>query len=117
MSDEITREELLRREELARVVARNHAETGTQLTELKTQLTANLATVVNQFDRYVLTAVYEANERARDAREEARDQRVKRLEDNETSNRRGNRSAILACISAVAATIAVAVLTKSGVWH
>ena len=117
MSDEISREELLRREELARVVARNHAETGTQLTELKTQLTSNLSTVINQFDRYVLVAVYEANERARDAREEARDQRVKRLEDNDTSNRRGIRSAVLAGFSAVAAALVVAILTKSGAWH
>jgi hypothetical protein len=106
-ADEVSGAELARREELARIVARNHAETGTALADLKSQLTT-------LFDRHVLTKVYEANERARDAREEAQTERIKRLEDNEASNRRLTRGAMLAGATTVITTILLHFMQKGG---
>lgn len=87
-------------------IDRNHSEMSTALAKLEAQF----VTASGHMDRYVLTQVYDAREKARDAREEARDARVKRLEEDDTANRRGVRTAWLAAAGAVASTVGIEVL-------
>lgn len=96
--------------ELERIIERNHRETSADILDLKSQLTANVSTLISQFDRYVLAAVYEANERAREAREKAQDDQIRDLKDEMVSARRSARGAVLAGISSIVAAIVVAVV-------
>jgi hypothetical protein len=74
--------------ELERLIERNHRETSADILDLKTQQTANLSTILGQLDRYLLTAIYEANERARAARDEARDKSINDLEAESKAERK-----------------------------
>lgn len=107
MADGTSREELARREALAQIVARNQADTAAALTDLKTQLTT-------LYDRHVLTKVYEARELLRDARDDAQNERIKRLEENEVANRRIARTALLAGATTVITTILLHFMQKGG---
>lgn len=126
MSDEPTPSEL------ERLIERNHRETSADILDLKTQQTANLSTILGQLDRYLLTAIYEANERARAARDEARDKSIKDLEDDSkaerkrreedvASNKKILRSAVIVAIFGLLTTVIsgviVAALVKSGGAH
>jgi hypothetical protein len=66
----------------------NHRETTSSMAKLEVQLAASVA----QLDRYVLWRVYEADQKARDIRDVAQDERTKRLEDADTSKTEGNRN-------------------------
>jgi hypothetical protein len=118
--------------ELERLIERNHRETSADILDLKTQQTANLSTILGQLDRHLLTAVYEADERARAAREQARDKRIddlegeskserKRREEDVASNKKILRSAIIVAVfgifSTVISGVIVAALVKSGGAH
>ena len=114
---------------LERLIERNHAETGQDIARLEAQHATNHAALVAQLDRYLLTQVYDADERARRARDDARDERIKRLEkaaeeeqkrrdEDRTSNRRMLRSAIVVAVFGVVSTVIsaalVAALVKGG---
>lgn len=73
---------------------RTHAETSANIARLETQV----AGIPASMDRYVRADVYEARERARDAREESRDGRIKRLEDTDTTKTTGNRVWLLGLV-------------------
>lgn len=75
---------------LAERIDRNHAEDRADIAELKQAVAAIPAAM----DKYVLTRVYEADQRAADAR-------FKRLEDTETSDRANARSWVLGVAMAV----------------
>lgn len=95
--------------ELARLIERNRQESATQSSELKAQMVASTASIIAQMDRYLLIAVYEADNRAREVRDEAQDGLIKDLKDEVTSARRGNRTALLGAIgSFVGALLLVA---------
>jgi hypothetical protein len=94
-------------------IDRNHAETTADIAKLDAQVAAIPAVM----DRYVLSRVYEADEKAREAREGARDARIKRIEDDGSNKTRGVRSAWLAGISATASAVlieSVNALMRSG---
>lgn len=69
-------------------IDRNHAETCADMAKLEMQVAAIPAAM----DRYVLARVYEAKEETRDAREKAQDERIKQLQDNDTSKATGARN-------------------------
>jgi N-methylhydantoinase B/oxoprolinase/acetone carboxylase alpha subunit len=96
--------------ELERLIERNHRETSADILDLKSQLTANVSTIITQFDRYVLAAVYEANERARDERDRAQDAQIAEIKDELTSARRASRGAITMGAASFLAALAVAVV-------
>lgn len=115
--------------ELERLIERNHRETSADILDLKSQLTANVSTIISQFDRYVLAAVYEAREQARDERDRAQDERIKKLEDAAEAERKhrdeeakANRrmyktaiiTAVLSVVAMVVGSVIVSVLVKSG---
>lgn len=94
-------------------IDRNHAETAADIAELKTAVSGIPAAM----ERYVLQRVYDADEKRRDAEREADRAQLAELKNVADTKTREVRTAVLAGISAVAAAIVVAVLTKSGVWH
>lgn len=103
--------------ELERLIERNHRETSADILDLKSQLTSNVTTLLNQFDKYVLAAVYEANERTRNATEQSLKQQVGELRDEVTTARRGNRTAAVAAIFSflgALALVAFQALIKGG---
>lgn len=114
---------------LERLIERNHAETGQDIARLEAQQATNHSAVIAQLDRYLLTQVYEANERARLARDDSRDERIKRLEksaedeqkrreEDRAQNRRMLRSAIVVMVLGIVGTVIsaaiVAVVVKGG---
>lgn len=118
--------------ELERLIERNHRETSADILDLKTQQTANLSTIVAQLDRYLLAAVYEADQKARAARDESRDKSIKDLEDDSKAERKRReedvaankkilRSAVVVAIFGILSTVIsgviVAALVKSGGAH
>ncbi|MGH3375972.1 MAG: hypothetical protein ACRDP6_14635 [Actinoallomurus sp.] len=126
MSDEPTTSEL------ERLIERNHRETSADILDLKTQQTANLSTIVAQLDRYLLAAVYDADQKARAARDESRDDRLKLLEEDSkaerkrreedvASNKKILRSAVIVAIFGILSTVIsgviVAAIVKSGGAH
>lgn len=118
--------------ELERLIERNHRETSADILDLKTQQTANLSTIVAQLDRYLLAAVYDADQKARAARDESRDKSIKDLEDDSKAERKRReedvaankkilRSAVVVAIFGILSTVIsgviVAALVKSGGAH
>lgn len=114
---------------LERLIERNRAETAADIARLETQQANNHADIISQLDRYLLTKVYEADERARAAQNQARDARIQRLEEDAkedrkrreeeaTANRRMLRSAIVVAVLGVISTVVsaalVAALVKGG---
>lgn len=97
--------------ELERLISRNHAETSADILDLKSQLTANVTTLIGQFDKYVLAKVYEADERARTAVNDALSERLKKVEDEQTTNRRGKNTALVMAGVAVLGAAAGAVFS------
>jgi hypothetical protein len=118
--------------ELERLIERNHRETSADILDLKNQQTSNLSTILGQLDRYLLTAIYDADERARAARDQARDKSIKDLEDEAkaerkrreedvASNRKILRSAIVVAVFGILSTVIsgviVAALVQTGGAH
>lgn len=108
--------------ELERLITRNHAETTSDFQEIKAQHASNMSTLLAQLNAYVLTKVYEADERARAAVQSALDDRLRRVEEEQTNqrkrseeeqiaNRRSNRTAIVMGFSGVVTGVAVVVIT------
>ena len=87
-------------------IDRNHHETTADIARLEAQFMSASAAL----DRYVLARVYEADEKAREARENARDARIKRIEEDDTAKVRGVRTAWLAAAGAIASTVGIEVL-------
>lgn len=92
--------------ELKRIIERNHSDSRDDYLDLKAQLTQTTQTLSTQLERYVLLAVYMAEQRAQD-------DRIRRLEDSETATKRGNRSAVLAAVASFVAAIAVVIVTAA----
>ncbi|MFI0481750.1 hypothetical protein [Actinomadura sp. 9N215] len=90
--------------ELKSVIERNYAETREDIIDLKTQVARDSATYAAQLERYVLTAVYEA-QRA------AMLERIARLENQAESSRAAIRGAMYAAAASVVASLIVAVVT------
>jgi hypothetical protein len=110
--------------ELERLIERNHRETSADILDLKTQQTANLSTILAQLDRYLLSAVYEADERARAARDHARDKAIHELEEDSkaerkrrdedvTSNKKILRSAIIVAVFGLLTTVISGVIVAA----
>jgi hypothetical protein len=88
---------------------RNRQETAADFAELKAAMAASTANIIAQLDRYLLIAVYDADNRAREIRDTAQDGQIRDLKDEVTSARRGNRTALLGAIgSFVGALLLVA---------
>lgn len=94
-------------------IDRNHAETTADMARLEKQVAAIPASM----DRYVLAQVYEAHEQAREVRDKAQDDRIKRLEDSDTSKTSGNRAWLLGLaqmVLSVALSAAATILITRG---
>lgn len=109
---------------LERLIERNHAETGADIARLEAQQANNHAAIIAQLDRYLLTRVYEADERTRQTRDAARDDRIQRLEraaeeeetrrrEDRTANQRMLRSAIVVAIFSIVATVVSAAIVAA----
>lgn len=107
--------------ELERLIERNHRETSADILDLKSQLTGNVSTLLAQFDRYVLAAVYEADEHRRKAERDADRERVTKLDEvveeertkreaEQTANRRMYKSAILVAALSVVTMVVGSVI-------
>lgn len=94
-------------------IDRNHAETTADIAKLDAQV----AIIPMAMDRYVLARVYEADEKAREAREGALAARITRIEQDDTSKATGNRNWLLGLaqvIVAVALGVVAGLLTAKG---
>lgn len=76
---------------LSERMERNHAETSANIARIETQV----AGIPASMERYVLQRVYDADERRRAAERDDDRGRIKRLEDNDTSQAAGGRAWIL----------------------
>lgn len=90
--------------ELKAIIERNYGETREDIIDLKAQVTRDSATYAAQLERYVLTAVYEA-QRA------AMLDRITRLETQAESSRAAVRGALYAAAASVVASLLVAIVT------
>lgn len=88
------------------LIERNHAEVSADIAKLDAQVAAIPAVM----DRYVMARVYEADEKAREARESARDERIKRLEDDDTSKTRGVRATWMGAAGAIVSAVGLEAL-------